>query len=103
MNWKQCVIMLGVDNNEQIAENFVRLFVAKGEPQECALFSRCSKDWRYEIYLLTPMAADWADMIGGDWTEAQNVFRHRWHHWVGEADPEAKFGIQVGEGPIMCH
>jgi hypothetical protein len=50
--------------NQAIFDDFERLFVAAGAPQDMALFDRSTDDFTKHVYVLTPAAAAAFPFVG---------------------------------------
>lgn len=94
MGWKQCATAFPGDF-EGIQDRFTTLFMALGAPKTMALFSRTSKDFEQEIFLLTPDAAQHSNALRGEWTDVEDPTEHGWSLLVGNGDPFTMFGLKT--------
>ncbi|SDA92114.1 hypothetical protein [Mesorhizobium qingshengii] len=69
--------------NGDIQDQFERLFVAYGCPEEMALICRTTEDRKAVVYLLTPTASELYGQIPAIWESAHDVANHRWMFLAG--------------------
>lgn len=72
--WVQCRMPLG---DFSIQDRFTKIYIERGAPSGAALLFRGPIDHSENIFLLSPAASIYADMIGGAWEPAGDPREYR--------------------------
>ena len=93
MPWLQCTTPFPGDF-DGIQDPFEPLFAARGKPANMALFCRNADDSKSVVFLLSPVAAELAGALGGEWAEAKDLKLFDWSLLVGSGTPHDYFGLR---------
>ena len=92
-SWQQCVTVFPGDF-DGIQDPFEAIFIARGAPQDWALFCRNTRDLKNVVFLLTPGASEISPSLRGRWTTVGDPTQYYWSLLVGKGDPFKRFGLQ---------
>lgn len=74
---------------------FEALFLARGAPEEMALFSRTDESRAFEVFLLSAGAAPHRNALRGDWRRAENPSLFGWALLVGRSGAHQRLGLRA--------